>query len=47
MIIAVIGAGPAGLISAHNAIRAGHSIVLYEKCPYRGNLEPLERWRLS
>ncbi|WP_168385853.1 flavin-containing monooxygenase [Erwinia amylovora] len=38
MIIAVIGAGPAGLISAHNAIRAGHSIVLYEKKALTGGI---------
>lgn len=31
MNIAIIGAGPAGLISARNAIQAGHSVVLYEK----------------
>lgn len=31
MNIAIIGAGPAGIISARNAIKAGHSIVLFEK----------------
>ncbi|EFC9619629.1 dehydrogenase, partial [Escherichia coli] len=28
MNIAIIGAGPAGIISARNAIKAGHSVVL-------------------
>ncbi|MGT7164962.1 FAD-dependent oxidoreductase, partial [Escherichia coli] len=27
----MIGAGPAGIISARNAIKAGHSVVLFEK----------------
>lgn len=31
MNIAIIGAGPAGIISARNAIKAGHSVVLFEK----------------
>ena len=31
MNIAIIGAGPAGIISARNAINAGHSVVLFEK----------------
>lgn len=31
MNIAIIGAGPAGIISAHNAIKAGHSVVVLEK----------------
>ncbi len=31
MKIAIIGAGPAGLISACHAIKAGHSVVLFEK----------------
>ena len=29
--VAIIGAGPAGIISARNAIKAGHSVVLFEK----------------
>lgn len=44
MNIAIIGAGPAGLISARNAIQAGHSVILFAD---RGDLEPQERWCLS
>ncbi|MCW7081125.1 NAD(P)/FAD-dependent oxidoreductase [Escherichia coli] len=46
MNIAIIGAGPAGIISARNAIKAGHSVVLFEKNTRIGDLEPLEWWRL-
>lgn len=38
MNIAIIGAGPAGIISARNAIKAGHSVVLFEKCSGTVNL---------
>ncbi len=48
MNIAIIGAGPAGIISARNAIKAGHSVVLFEKNTRigGGDLEPTEWWRL-
>ncbi|QGH15245.1 FAD-dependent oxidoreductase (plasmid) [Salmonella enterica subsp. enterica serovar Muenchen] len=36
MNIAIIGAGPAGIISARNAIKAGHSVVLFEKNAHIG-----------
>ncbi len=46
MNIAIIGAGPAGIISARNAIKAGHSVVLFEKNTRIGDLEP-RWWRLQ
>ncbi|EOA5387296.1 NAD(P)-binding protein [Escherichia coli] len=47
MNIAIIGAGPAGIISARNAIKAGHSVVLFEKNTRIGGIwPPLEWWRL-
>ncbi|ELY5970832.1 FAD-dependent oxidoreductase, partial [Salmonella enterica] len=38
MNIAIIGAGPAGIISARNAIKAGHSVVLFEKNAHIGGI---------
>lgn len=46
MNIAIIGAGPAGIISARNAIKAGHSVVLFEKNTELGRSGTLEWWRL-
>ena len=53
MNIAIIGAGPAGIISARNAIKAGHSVVLFEKNTRIGGIwnpwsePPRESWRLN
>lgn len=45
MNIAIIGAGPAGIISARNAIKAGHSVVLFEKNTRIGGSGTPEWWR--
>ncbi len=36
--VAVIGAGPAGLTVAESLTRAGHQVVVYDKCPDAGGL---------
>jgi dimethylaniline monooxygenase (N-oxide forming) len=41
MKIAIIGAGPAGLIAARNAVKDGFNVVLFEKLARERDLEPL------
>ncbi len=46
MNIAIIGAGPAGIISARNAIKAGHPWFCLRRIPELGIWNP-EWWRLQ